>query len=231
MIDPAGFDGGWTSGTDTRRDETPIPQGHGSFDVPGFGAARVVPISGSTLADTPTRLKWLGRQLTGLLADGSSSVIQVKQADSTEWAPCRRASKTQFKVNGATETDALFQIQVWCPSPLKFGETRTFASGVPAAHYGNFPSTPLLTVTGSMSGYTINGPQSKKFTVTAAVTPAASHVIDMNTGLLYVGGTATYGAVSRGDTWAVPPGQNVTMTLTPTSGSGAMTAQVVDTYV
>lgn len=232
MIDPDGFNGAWTSGTDTRHDETPIPQGHGSFDVPVFLSSRVVPISGVTLADRPERLKWLGRQLTGLLADGSGSTIQVKHAGSTEWAPCRLGGKTQFKINGATETDAEFQIQVWCPSPLIYGVTRTFASGVAAYHRGNFPSTPYMQVAGSMpGGYTINGPAGKKYTVTAPVVSGTPHYIDMATGILRVGGYPLFGVVSQGDTWAIPPGQQTTMTLVPVSGSGTLTVSVVETYV
>jgi hypothetical protein len=236
LIDPDGFGSGWTSGTDVRRDEAVIPQGHGSFDVPGFLSSRVVPISGVTLADSPERLKWLGMQLTGLLADGSLGRIQVKQAGSTEWAPCRLAGKTQFQVNGATETDATFQIQVWCPSPLRFGETRHFAGGVAAYHYGNFAAAPVIYVraTSTMSGgYTLNGPAGKKYIVSASLAAGHLHTIDMSTGLLYVDGAdnATFGVVAQGDTWAVPPGQSVAVTLTAGSGAGTLDVAVTDTYV
>lgn len=234
VIDPEGFQG-WDDGTDVRRDEQAIPSGHGSFDVPGYLSPRVVSLSGNAIADSPQRLDWLRDQLTGLLAHGDSARIQAEHQGKILWSTCRLASKTKFVTSGADPTTAAFQIQLWCPNPRKYGDTRAFASGAAAFHYGNFKASPIIVVTpvgaGMPSGYTINGPSGRKYTVSAALTAGHTHVIDMATGLIRVDGVVTAGIVTQPDTWSIPSGQQVTMTLVPVSGAGTMTAEVVDTYV
>lgn len=222
---------GWDSSTDVRRDEVTVPQGHGSFDSPGFRAARVVSLAGVIVSPSEERTKFLGLRLTGLLADGDSGRVVVERKGYL-WADARLAAATKCEARGATPWIADWQMQLWFPDPRRYGETRVFASGAAAFHYGNFPSTPYMQVAGSMpGGYTINGPGGKKFTVTAAVVSGNPHYIDMSTGILRVGGYPLFGVVSQGDTWSIPGGQNLTMTLVPVSGSGTLTVSVVDTYV
>jgi hypothetical protein len=80
------------------------------------------------------------------------------------------------------------------------------------------------------SGYTIEGPDGAEFSVTQAVTTGHPHTIDMRTGLLSVDGAVVYGQVSSGDTWEIPAGSAVSMTLVPVAGSGTLTATVRDTF-
>ena len=110
---------------------------------------------------------------------------------------------------------------------------RFFAAFVVVSfHYGNFPATSTIVVAGSMpSGYTIYGPAGKAYTVTQAVVSGHPHTIDMATGLLMIDGTYVYGVTSSGATWAVPPGGQVTQTLTPVSGAGTMTVSTPDTSI
>ena len=222
---------GWDSGTDVRRDEVVIPQGHGSFDSPGFRASRVVSLAGVIVSPTEERTELLGLRLTGLLADGGLGRVVVERKRHM-WADARLSAATKCEARGATPWIADWQMQLWFPDPRRYGATRVFGSGEKAYHYGNFPASPRITVLGNMpNGYTINGPFSTQYTVTAAVTPTVGHVIDMATGLLRVNGDVVYGAVTRGDNWTVPPGQSAIATLVPVSGTGTLRVEVVDTYV
>src|SRR5690554_4546514 len=170
VLEPGGFKG-WDDGVDVRRDMTDRPGAHGSFDVPGFLDSRVVALSGFCFADSEERLSWFRSQLTGLGANGDSFRVVVDHHGSTLWADARLASKPLFEADGG-HASARFEIQFWFADPRKFGESRTFgpAASITAHHYGNFPSAPVLTITGaSASGYTITGPGGRQFVVTRAL--------------------------------------------------------------
>lgn len=223
---------GWNDGAPARAvSDDAIPMGDGDFDVPVFKGSRVVTIEGFCIADSVQELGILQGKLTGLGSTGNRMRLTVAEFGREQWANCRPDGTPEFDATDGLPR-ATFAVDVKCRDPRKFGDTRTFASGALAFHYGNYPATPQLLVTGSMpTGYTINGPAGKKYIVTAAVTSTASHLIDMNTGLLYVNGVVVYGAVSQGDTWSIPPGQQVAQTLVPASGTGTLAAQVMDTHV
>lgn len=230
-LDEDGIDGWHGGGYDVRRDDTPVPQGHGSFDVPVFLTSRVVTVTGRCVASSQERLAWHRGRLMGTLAQGNSGRIIVEDLGETLWADVRLAAGTKWTQFGG-QPYATFKLSLWSKSPQKYGEGRTFGSGEAAFHYGNFPAVPVITVAGTMpNGYTINGPAGKKYVVTAGVTPTDSHIIDMATGILRIDGVPVYGKVSQGDTWAIPPGQAVAMTLAPVSGAGTISAVVVDTHV
>ena len=168
------------------------------------------------------------------MTQGDSERVLVEYAGLTTWADARLGAKTQFTPAFAGAKTADFQLQLWCPNPRRFGGTNTPDAGttVTSLHYGNFPATSVITVSGSMSsGYTINGPAGKVYTVTAAVVSGIPHVIDMATGLLMIDGVYVTGVVTQGDTWAVPPGMQVVQTLVPVSGTGTMSVATLDTYI
>ena len=222
---------GWDESTSTKRDSVVIPQAHGSYPVPGFRDVRVLTVTGICLADSEQQLQLFGAQLTGTGADGNAVRVTVDHAGSTTWADGYLDGDTKFSMFAAGQA-ANFAIAMWFPNPRKFGNTLTFASGVPAYHYGNFPAAPVLTITGSMSlGYSVFGPTGKLFTVTAALAAGQTHTIDLATGYLKVNGVLTFGAVSRGDLWVVPGGGSVIHTLVPVFGSGALSAAVTDTFI
>lgn len=226
---------GWFDGPNTRADQTEIPQGHGDFDVPVFMGSRVISVAGWCHSKDARQMEHFQHQLTGLLAHGGTGRLQVDGPSNSLWADVHRFGQPQF-VPEVWGQSARYQVQFWAPDPRKFGETRHFAGGVAAYHYGNFAASPRIYVraTSTMSGgYTINGPAGKKYIVSAALAAGHLHTIDMNTGLLYVDGvdTATFGVVAQGDTWAVPPGQSVAVTLTTGAGAGTLDVAVTDTYV
>ena len=232
IIGPDGFVG-WDDSTPTKRQLQPRSQAHGSFPQKGYRDVRTVVISGTCVADSEQQLEWFGSQLTGLLSDGSMGTITVDHSGVTSFANCFVDGQPTFAMFGAGAA-ALFTAQFWCPDPRKFGTGNAYgpATALTVFHYGNFAAAPVLTIAGSMpSGYTITGPSEKVYTVTAAVTAAAPHTIDMSTGYLTINGVIQTGVVTVGNTWTVAPGAQVAMTLTPVSGTGTLSATVTDTYV
>lgn len=221
---------GWLDGVTQRRDDTPLPQAHGSFDAPGFGAARVVSIQGLCWADSDRKLGWYGRQLTGLLADGGMDRLVANYMGLEAFADMRLAagSQTQFSTRIPGRL-ADYQIQFWAPDPRIFGNTQTFTgTSVTAFHYGNFPADPVVTVVGpQVGGYTITGPGGATFTVTQDPGAGHAHTIDFATGLVSLDGVVQSGVVSSADTWTIPPGQQVAMSIS----AGSMTVAVKDTFI
>lgn len=227
LISPDGFSG-WDSGTDSKGQTFSREDSHGDYDLPVYRQSRIVSISGQALADSDAELVHLGSRLTGLGSSGDVVRLVVDHHGSTTWADARVVSQTQWDERGGHAV-ADYQIQFKCADPRKFAETRAFASGEPAFHYGNFPATPQLTISGtSSSGYTVNGPNGKRVVVTRALVAGSPHTYDMDTGLLRVNGVLVYGGVSVADTWSIPGGTRVTHTL---SGPGTLSVKVTDAYV
>lgn len=221
---------GWDSGTDSKGQSESREGADGDYDLPVFRESRIVALSGTCVARSNAELIHRASQLTGLGSSGQLVRLVVEQGSRVNWADARVVSQTQWDERTGHKA-ADFQIQFKCADPRKFGETRTFASGEAAFHYGNFPATPQITVSGSRpSGYTVNGPDGKRFVVTRALTAGNPHSIDMDTGLLRVNGVLVFGGVTVADTWAIPAGRQVIHTVTG-SGSGDLSVKVADTYV
>jgi hypothetical protein len=218
---------GWDDSPDYRTTDIERPQAHGSFELPAFSGSRRISISGFCFADSDPELGHKKNQLSGLMSDGLFHRMVIKDQGITSWADVQRVG-SKFKTIAAGDV-ARYQLQVWAADPRKFGDTRAFAAGVASYHYGNFAAAPVHTVTGVGSGYTINGPGGRTFTVTKAVTSGHPHTIDMATGFLSVDGVVVVGSVTSADVWSVPPGGTVTHTLT---GSGVtLSTAVKDTYI
>jgi len=236
IISPDGF-AGWDDGVDMRLDQLPRPQAHGMFDLPGYQGSRTVAISGSAIADSGRQLHWLRGRLTGLLAGGDTGRIQVERDGDVQWADCRLAAKTMFTEIGGNDI-ASFQIQVWCPNPLKYGSTNTYSissgsSYTTLFHRGNTVGYPTVTVSGSFpGGYVLQSSGGAEYRVTTAL-GAIPHTIDMSTGLLVRNGSVVSGGVTRADLWRIQGGSLATdMRLQPiTTGSGTAAVTLLDTYI
>lgn len=239
-LGPEGISG-WDDGVDVRRDRVEREAGHGDFDVPGRLAGRMVTFTGQVRTPSADETRQLGARLKGLLADGGRSRVTVRR-DEMQYADCRLGGRTLFAPVFGRREWADWQLQLWMPDPRKFGELHRSAatpSGTDVAvhHWGNFAAAPLLevyTAGGMPGGYAIHGPDGRRFTVAIASGNTASfrHFIDMASGqLLDANRQPIYGATTRADTWAVPPGQKVTHRLVPVAGSGTLTVEVRDTYI
>lgn len=227
---------GWDDSGGARRDSTPRPTAHGEFDEQTYQGAGIVSVDGWALATSEQQLGHLRSVVTGLGADGQLVRWVVDHQGETLWADARRGDKSTFDDAGIRHglLRASFLIQFVRPDPCKYGKQRVSgpATSVTVNHFGNFPAAPVIDVTGSMpSGYTINGPDGKQFVVTQALAAGQTHRIDMTTGRLFLNGALTVRGVGRAQTWTVPPGQEVAMSLVPVSGSGSMTVTVLDTFI
>lgn len=230
LIEDGGWQG-WNDGVAIRRDETARPLAHGDFDAQGYLDARLVTISGKCRAPSPQKLLYYQHQLTGLFRGDDSQKITVQQDGLELWAPARMTGQVTF-VPMSDGVTAQFQIHFWCPSPLKFGETRKFASNIVGFHYGNFLAYPVHTITGNMpTGYQITGPGGGAIIIGAPVVTGHPHTWDANTGLLTIDGAVIYGNTIRADTWFYSPGAQFAQILTPATGSGTLSTAVTDTFI
>lgn len=230
VIEPKGLSG-WDSLPSSRAAGGDRVNAHGTFDVPVFRSARAVQVTGHILADSAHELEHMKNRLTGLLSDGDSGRMVVRKDTGALWADVRTVTAEATDLD---ETTASFQVQVVAADPRRYGEVQEFSgTSVSVFHRGNTPALPVLTVSGNMpSGYTINGPGGRQYTVTRDVTPSLPHTINMRTGWLYVNNILQRTSVSRMERWSVPAGLPATaMSLVPVSGSGSLSVRVADTFM
>lgn len=228
FVAPDGFDGWDDGGGESRRESVPRPAQHGEFDLPVFQGARVFSIDGWALAWSERELAQLRSVVTGIGATGDRFKVTVDHQGQTLWVGARRGPRPTFKDAGIRRGmhRARFLMQFVAADPRKYGESRDFAAGLPALHYGNFPATPLLRIGAGAGGYTVTGPNGRVITVSAA--PAAAHEIDFATGGLYVGGVRQVGAIATYQPWSIPVGApGVVATIT---GARSLVQRVTDTF-
>lgn len=219
------------AGVGIKRAKVDRESAHGRFPAPGFLEERGITWGGLILTDSPAEQDHAIRALAGK-AGLRESVRLTVQGDRTYWCDVDRAEipDPEILVFGRI---ASYRCRVEAPGSLLFGETKTFgpATSVSAYHYGTEDAVPVITVTGTMaSGYTVNGPGGAQYTVSQALTSGQTHRIDMRTGWLYRNDVLQQGAVSRAQTWTVPPGVATSMSLAPVAGSGSMSVKVTDTF-
>lgn len=224
VIEPQGLKG-WLAGVAMRRDEVARPASHGAFDAQGFQSARVVSISGTILAESPTELESMIVQLTGLLSDGGTGRLTVQDDNArATWADVRLAAQTEID-RYTTGLEADYQVQFWAPDPRRYGELRTFPAGQ-VYHRGNTEAVPVVEVTGPVSApYSVSS-QGRTVTVTQALTSGQVHRIDMATGWVRRNGVLQLGAVSAADVFMIPRGTGAAV-----SGPSSMRVLVHDTFI
>lgn len=241
VLAPQGLDG-WDDGVDVRRTIVDRPNGHGSYDAPGYLDSRVISITGRVLADSREECEALGGRITGLLAGGQSGRIQVTAEGGTQWAACRLSARTRFTPD-FSRRNAVFQLQLWCADPRKFGQVHveelTGGQSRSLYHYGNAEAAPLVEIRGPITGgYQINSNDGRVFRVNSGIASGSRHTIDMNDGLLRVNGRVAAGLVGQADVWKIPPGLlpsggTLNMALKPDEASETPTGNVyiTDTYI
>jgi len=212
-----------------RRENTERPNAHGSFPAPGYFESRRISWSGLILTENEGEQDHAVRSLAGILGGGTGRL--TAQGTSSVWTDVQRVSvESQIVTPG---TVGSYSVSVEAPDPFLYGETVSFGPDVSVTvhHHGNTNAAPDVTVTGTMpSGYRVNGPGGAQYIVSQALTSAVTHRIDFNTGWLYRNGVLQQGAVSRAETFVIPPGVASAMSLTPVSGSGVLTAKLTDTF-
>lgn len=230
VIEPGGLSG-WDESTPGRQSGGERPNAHGAFNVPLFRTARTITVTGHILARSGFEFEHMKERLTGLGADGTRPRLQVEKLLGTMWTDVRVMSARTVDMDARTGS---FIVQMVANDPRRFRELNEFGPGTSLSvfHRGNTVGIPVIRVTGTMpSGYTINGPNGRSYVVTQALTSGQEHEIRMRTGWLYRNGAVQRTAVSRMETWGIPAGQPVAMSLTPASGSGQMTVSQYDTFM
>lgn len=228
-IEKDGIRGLLAGGTGFRRQESSRPSADGDFDSKSYRTGRRISWGGDIFTESAPEQEHAIRRLEGLAASGDLSQITFDSGGNPMWGLFGSDSEidVSIEVYGSL---ARYKLGVYAPDPLMFGEVRSYAAGVPAVHYGNFPALPELTVTGPHpAGYTVSA-GSSQFTVTNPLGSGSTDVIDMSTGWVRRNGVLLVGGVSVADTWTVPPGlPGVVHSLT--GGSGSLTVRVTDTFI
>lgn len=216
-------------GVGVRGESVEYPHGDGDFELPVFRSSRFVTIEGPCIADSAERLDWYSNVLTGLLAGPDSGRVIFDLPGGVRWGDAQLNGPPEFDITMWGQR-ADWQLSLKFADPYLYRDAASFAGGSPSFHRGNTKAIPVHTVTGSNgSGYTINGPDGKRFTVTRAVVAGSPHVIDMATGWLTINGVVQTGAVTVSDLWAVPGGAQVTHTI---AGSGLTLSTLLrDTFI
>lgn len=227
VLDADGIGALW-GGVDVRREDIARPSAHGSFDLRGFLAPRVIPLSGHLSSRSREGLEHFAARVGGLLADGSSSRLVVEGPDGSRWCDVRLGAATQVRLVDATT--ARFQIQLWSPDPRLYGEVHDFTSGQTAYHRGNFPARPQLIVSGTASGgYTVTGPGGRRVVVTKALTSGAPHTIDFARGGLWINGVRQLRAITVYEPWEIAPG--LPGAVATVNNGASLIQRVTDTFV
>lgn len=215
----------WNDQPDVRADDIPRPLAHGDFAPQTFLESRDLTMPGFVVAKSHTLLLKEKNKLHRLRR--RIVRVTVEEPGLTTWADAE-VRVVEFADHGfAPETR--FRLGLHMPDPRKFGPSaKVFASGETVFHRGNTDAVADVSVTGNMpSGYSIQGPSGKHYDVAQALVAGQTHRIDFETGYLYRNGVlqpAT--AVSRAETWLVPPGPGFPMSLAPVSGTGTLATKV-----
>jgi hypothetical protein len=230
FIEPEGFTG-WEDAPPTRS-ENLERIGDGAHDAAEFYEARVLTLAGLCRARSGLELGAMRNDLFGALQGLKRVDVAYQGPPAAVWG--RRFGEPMFRTILPGRI-ARYQFSVRCPDPLKYGELREFPSTgnqlVEFWHRGNFAAPPVHVVSGEGGGYTINGPDEKRFTVRAPVAPGSPHTIDMSTGQISIDGTVRYGLVDQADTWVARPRTQEVTRLDPSYGAISMVTRTKDTWI
>lgn len=223
------FDG-WNDAPEARGETIERPDAHGDFDTPVTRGPRLIMLSGWVFEADEDDLEARRNQLMGILADGRSGTITVKEYGTTLTATVRLWGDPRFKRRGDTGY-ADWSIRFRAPNPRKYGATHNYGPGSTVndiEHDGNFPASSVLTVAGSSGGgYTVTGPGGRVITVVEPLVSGHPHTIDLSTSALVVDGARVIGGISVFEPWTVPVGSSISVSVS----AGTVAPAVKDTYV
>lgn len=217
---------GWWDSPDTKGEDADRPNADGEYDLPIHNAARLVTIGGNLHA-VPGQMFEAGDFITGPMLGR----LQVAGFGSTKWADAKRTTGVRF--TPITEELAQWQVRLKMPNPRKYGNTNsfTFASIGDLYQWGNYPASPVFTVSGSAPlGYTINGENGEEYKVTTPLVTGSPHVINFADARLRIGGTLTSNGNGAADVWDTAAG-SLTRYIFTSAGSVSVTATVTDTFI
>ncbi|QSZ49414.1 hypothetical protein [Arthrobacter sp. D5-1] len=229
---------GWTDSVPLRGEKLAWPQGHGSLVLPRYQESRSVTITGAILGKNLADREIQMNTLSGLLAYGQLGRVQVTKGGLTQWTDASRDSLSIDEIRGSN--NAVFQLQLWCPDPRKFGEPRgPFVASVGSNalnvhHKGNAGATAVFEVAGNMPGGYILTIKGQVFTVTQPLIPGQPHTVDYGDGRVRINGAVIHGGIGYGFTPLVTPGLPTAVSIAPRppfAGTATATLTLFDTYI
>ncbi len=227
---------GWDDRVPLRGEQKAHPQGPGSYILPRYPDSRAPTIKGKVLAESFLEREREGLQLTGLGADGSLERIEVTKGGLTLWADAYVDDVDVDPIHGSTYSD--YMLTLWCPDPLKYGESNTYTATVGGGQVagivnrGNYPATPQWLVQGSMPGGYVLYIMGQPFGVTRPLWSTLPHTIDYSDGRLRVDGVVVHHGLGTTYTPLVPPNVEAAISIAPlTTGNGTATLTLTDTYI
>lgn len=232
VIGPDGWEG-WDDPAGVRRPSGERPA-DGSYAPRAYRTDRLVTMSGAALADYPGDLKHLQRRFAAL--DAGYHKLAVFDGRETQWALASLNAST-FRPYGDLGEDAIeadFSLELWCPDPWRYGDTRTATatqSGGPVqlVNRGTQNAWPVIRLQGPLASPVSLSLAGRSLRVAQALTSSQWIEIDTRTG------SATTNAVAGGRLFSevtgrmpvLPPGVR-TFTWT---GNGSVKFTWADTYV
>jgi hypothetical protein len=220
---------GWWDSPDPKGEDVERPNADGDFDLEVFYKARYITITGRLFSTSHEQLHRAMNRFSGLVQKNGR--LQVSGHGPTQWADVKRASG--FSMTPVTDQFAQWQVRLKAVNPRKYGDTTpfTFTSIGDLSQRGNYPASPVFTVTGnSPAGYTINGEHGEEYKVTIPLVPGVPHIINFANARLRIAGVLRNNGNGAADVWATAAG-SVTRYIFSTSGSISVTATVTDTYI
>ncbi|WP_404285435.1 hypothetical protein [Glutamicibacter arilaitensis] len=221
---------GWGSSPAEKTTSEPRPLADGDYDAEVFYGPRLVTLNGRLAAKSAEYAFDAREKLSALLR--TPARMQVEQFGMTRWAEARRGRIVPGELKGR---HLPFQMELRFIDPFKYGKVHAVGGSdtSPASLFqrGTVPAWPVVTVTGSAAGYTLtlNG---RSVTVTRYINANNhTHEIDFRTGILRINGAVVAGGFGAVNFAQINPGLAQNMSVTPVSGSAAISVAYHDTYI
>ncbi len=218
---------GWWDSPEPKGETADRANADGEYDLPIYNQARLINIGGHLHTDSHEQMHEAATFLTGAM----SGRFQVSGHGSVLWADAKRNGGVKF--TPVTDILARWQLRLKAVNPRKYGDTATFnfASIGDLFQRGNYPASPVFTITGDAPlGYTINGENGEEYLVTTALVPGAPHTINFANARLRIGSTLTSNGNGAADVWDTAAG-SVTRYIFTSAGSISVAATLTDTYI
>ena len=221
-VEHGGLDG-WFESPGIRREDKAREGGHGSFVARTFKTGRVVSWRGLVHSTSPAAQRRDLEQLAGMAHTEGVRRLTVQHDAEATWADAQLNSAPDVQILSYGRL-ARYEVELWCPAPWRFGETRSFPVGSAAFHYGNVDAWPVVVVPSAPAAYSLSA-GGRVFQVDGA--PAGgTHRVDMVTGRLTRNNIPVLGGVTRADVW--PVGRGVRLSW---SGPAGSRVEVADTFM